>query len=58
VLPSVAAVARADGDRASDVLAPQSLFLSLDAGAPPVQQSQLNGLLASAVSSGDRIRWP
>jgi hypothetical protein len=39
------------GHPASDVLATQSLLLPQDPGAPPVQQSQLNGLLASAAST-------
>ena len=50
------ALARADGDPASDVLATQSLFLPQDAGIPPAQQSQLFGLLGSAASSGYPIR--
>jgi len=50
------AVARADGDPASDVLATQSLFLPQDAGIPVPQENQLSGLLTSAASSGYPIR--
>jgi hypothetical protein len=51
-LPSVAAVALADGDPASDVLATQSLFLPQDAGAPPGQslRCRRGGPLAAGLS--------
>jgi hypothetical protein len=52
----LAAVARADGDPASDVLATQSLFLPADAGVTFAHESQLNGALASATSSGLPMR--
>lgn len=51
-----AALARADGDPASDVLVTQPLFLPQDAGAPPTQQNQLGALLAAAHRSGYQIR--
>ena len=50
------AVARADGDPASDVLATQSLFLPADAGVSFAHESQLNGALANAASSGFPMR--
>jgi hypothetical protein len=53
---SFAALARADGDPASDVLATQSLFLPQDAGVPLARQNQLTGLLGAAASSGYQIR--
>jgi hypothetical protein len=53
VLP---AVARADGDPASDVLATQSLFLPADAGVSFAHESQLNQVLANAAASGFPMR--
>jgi hypothetical protein len=50
------AVARADGDPASDVLATQSLFLPADAGVGFAHENQLNGTLASAASGGFPMR--
>lgn len=50
------ATARADGDRASDILTTESLFLSQDAGVPSSQQVQLASLLVEAARSGYPIR--
>jgi hypothetical protein len=50
------ALASADGDPASDVLASQSLFLPQDGAASFKQQSQLESLLNAAVRSGYPIR--
>ncbi len=50
------AVARADGDPASDVLLGQTLFLPADAGVPPGQASELASALAAAARSGYPIR--
>lgn len=50
------ALARADGDPASDVLATQALFLPQDAGATPAQRAQLTGLLRTAAKRGYPIR--
>ena len=50
------ALARADGDPASDVLVSQPLFLAQDAGATSTQQAQLSLLLANAGASGYPIR--
>ena len=50
------ALARADGDPASDVLATQALFLPQDAGATPAQRAQLTGLLQTAARRGYPIR--
>ena len=50
------AVARADGDPASDVLATQALFLPADAGVSFAHENQLNGALASAASNGFPMR--
>ena len=50
------ALARADGDPASDVLATQSLFLPADAGVTFAHENQLNGALTSAASSGLPMR--
>jgi hypothetical protein len=50
------ALARADGDPASDVLATQALFLPQDAGATPAQRAQLSALLATAARRGYPIR--
>jgi hypothetical protein len=50
------AVAKADGDPASDVLASQSLFLAQDAGASAAQQTELGALLRSAGRSGYQLR--
>lgn len=50
------AVAHADGDPASDVLASQPVFLPQDAGIPAAQQSQLAELVAAARRSGYPIR--
>ena len=50
------ALARADGDPASDVLATQSLFLPADAGVTFAHENQLNGVLTSAASSGLPMR--
>jgi hypothetical protein len=51
-----AAIARADGDPASDVLASQSLFLPQDAGVPAAQHQRLTELLRSASAAGFPIR--
>ncbi len=53
---SLAELARADGDPASDVLATQTLFLPQDAGVPAGQQVQLAMLLAAATRTGYRLR--
>ena len=50
------ALARADGDPASDVLATQALFLPQDAGATPTQRAQLSALLQTAARRGYPIR--
>jgi len=50
------ALARADGDPASDVLATQALFLPQNAGATPAQRAQLTGLLQTAAKRGYPIR--
>ncbi len=50
------AVALADGDPASDVLASQPLFLPSDAGVPAAQQAQLSAVLAEAQRSGYPVR--
>ncbi len=50
------ALARADGDPASDVLASQAVFLPQDAGLSAAQQSQLSALVAAAGRSGYPIR--
>ena len=50
------AIARADGDPASDVLATQALFLPQDAGATSTQRAQLDALLRSAATRGFPIR--
>lgn len=50
------AIARADGDPASDVLATQKLFLPQDAASRPREQAQLGALLQEATRSGYRIR--
>jgi hypothetical protein len=50
------ALAAADGDPASDVLASQSLFLPQDAGTSFTQQSELQALLSAAARSGYPIR--
>jgi hypothetical protein len=50
------AVARADGDPASDVLATQPLFLPADAGVSFAHENQLNGTLTRAASAGFPMR--
>ncbi len=50
------AVAGADGDPASDVLATQPLFLPWDADVPLGRQAQLNELLENAERSGHPVR--
>ncbi len=50
------ALARADGDPASDVLATQSLFLPQDGGLSAAQQSELATVVQRAGASGYRIR--
>jgi hypothetical protein len=50
------AVARADGDPASDVLATQPLFLPADAGVSFAHENQLNGALTSAATGGFPMR--
>ena len=52
VVCELPAVARADGDPASDVLLSQPLFLPQDAGASAAEQAQLASLLASAHGRG------
>lgn len=52
----VPAVARGDGDPASDVLATQNLFLPADAGASARQQAQLEAVLAAAARRGYPVR--
>lgn len=51
-----AAIAHADGDPASDVLASQSLYLPQDAGVPVNQGAQLSALLSAAGRRGYPIR--
>jgi hypothetical protein len=51
-----AAVARADGDPASDVLATQPLFLPWDADVPVGLRAQLNTLLQTADRAGYSVR--
>ena len=50
------AIARADGDPASDVLTTQSLFLPADAGVSFAHENQLNRVLTAAASSGFPMR--
>ncbi len=50
------ALARADGDPASDVLASQRAFVPADAGASAVQLAQIGAVLAGAARSGYAIR--
>ena len=50
------ALARADGDPASDVLASQSAFVPADAGASTVQLARVGAVLAGAARSGYAIR--
>lgn len=50
------ALARADGDPASDVLSAQSAFLPIDAGATDGQQARLDGVLAAARRAGYPLR--
>ncbi len=50
------AMALADGDPASDVLASQTLFLPADGGVPQAQATQLRGLLAAAQRAGVPVR--
>ena len=50
------ALARGDGDPASDVLATQALFLPQDAGATPAQRAELTALLQTAARRGYPIR--
>ena len=50
------ALARGDGDPASDVLATQALFLPQDAGATPAERAQLTALLQTAARRGYPIR--
>ena len=51
-----AAVARADGDPASDVLAARTLFLPADARVSASQQAQVQGLLRAAGHAGFPIQ--
>jgi hypothetical protein len=53
---SLAGLARADGDPASDVLASGRLFLPQDAGVGAARQAQLSALLAAAQRAGYPIR--
>ena len=50
------ALARADGDPASDVLAAQALFLPWDAHLPAKQQAQLSALTEAAAHDGHPLR--
>jgi hypothetical protein len=50
------AVARADGDPASDVLVTQQLFLPWDARVPTAEQARLQGMLQAAADRGYQIR--
>lgn len=50
------ALARADGDPASDVLVSQDTFLPWDAGVPAKQQAELGEVLQAAARSGFQIR--
>ena len=50
------ALARADGDPASDVLASQSAFVPADTGASTVQLARVAAVLAAAARSGYAIR--
>ena len=50
------ALARADGDPASDVLASQSAFVPADADASTVQLARVGAVLDEAARSGDAIR--
>jgi hypothetical protein len=50
------AVARADGDPASDVLITQPLYLPADASLTPTEQAQLAALVRSAATAGYPIR--
>ena len=50
------AMAHADGDPASDVLATQSLFVPWDADVPAVRQAQLSAVLSSAEHAGYPVR--
>lgn len=56
VVALVPAVARADGDPASDVLLSQSLFLAADAGFPAQREAGLEDALQAAARSGYPIR--
>jgi len=55
-LALVPAVARGDGDPASDVLVTQNLFLPADAGASVRQQAQLEAVLTAALRGGYPVR--
>jgi hypothetical protein len=50
------ALARADGDPASDVLAYQNVFVPADAGASTVRLAQVGAVIAGAARSGYAIR--
>jgi hypothetical protein len=56
VLAVAPAVARADGDPASDVLVTQRLFLPWDAGVSAAQEARLEAMLGGAADSGYQIR--
>lgn len=55
-LAALPAVARADGDPASDVLVAQNLFLPADAGIGGKQEAQLEGVLNAAARAGYPVR--
>jgi hypothetical protein len=56
LLVTAPAVALADGDPASDVLAAQTLYLPGDGGIPPAEQAKLVSLVRSAQRQGFPIR--
>lgn len=56
VLAAAPAVARADGDPASDVLVSQTVFLPWDAGASSAQEVQLAAVARAASARGDPTR--
>ncbi|MGD0196305.1 MAG: hypothetical protein ABSC56_00165 [Solirubrobacteraceae bacterium] len=56
VLCVAPALARADGDPASDVLVAQPTFVPWDAGVPPAAQLRLDALVREASTSGFPVR--
>ncbi len=53
---SIASVARADGDPASDVLASQALFVPQDANVTEAQRGQLEAMLRAVARAGYPLR--